>query len=112
MSEKRDAYVRKLKAKIDEWNADIDILTAKAEQSEAKARIKYQQELDELRLKRQDLEEKIANLQNAGESAWEELRHGVESSWKVWKASFARAKTAFAQGYHEGRKEESNKNDL
>ena len=31
MSETKDAYVQKLKAKIDEWNADIDTLTAKAD---------------------------------------------------------------------------------
>lgn len=30
MPEKRDAYVQKLKAKIDERNADIDKLLAKA----------------------------------------------------------------------------------
>lgn len=109
MSETRDAYVQKLKAKIDEWNADIDKLTAKADQAEADAKIKYHQELEALRAKRQDLEEKIANLQNAGESAWEELKQGVESSWEVWKASFSRAKTAFEKGYQEGRTDSPDK---
>lgn len=105
MSETRDAYVQKLKAKVDEWNADIDKLAAKADQSEADAKISYQEQLEEMRAKRQELEEKIADLQNAGESAWEEIKQGVESSWEVWKASFSRAKTAFEQGYQEGRKD-------
>lgn len=109
MSEKRDAYVQKLKAKIDEWTADIDKLSAKAEQAKADAKIKYQQELEELRAKRQELEDRIANIQSAGESAWEELKQGVESSWEVWKASFSRAKTAFEQGYKEGRKDSPDK---
>ncbi|PTN35338.1 hypothetical protein [Desulfonatronum sp. SC1] len=109
MSEKRDAYVQKLKAKIDEWNADIDELTAKADQAEADAKIKYQHELEELRTKRQELEGKVADLQSAGESAWEELKQGVESSWEVWKASFSRAKTAFEKGYQEGREEGQSK---
>ena len=30
MTEKRDAYVQKLKAKMAEWNAEIDKLHAKA----------------------------------------------------------------------------------
>ncbi|WP_035271615.1 sll1863 family stress response protein [Desulfonatronum thiodismutans] len=109
MSEKRDAYVQRLKAKVDEWNADIDKLTAKADQAEADAKIKCQQKLEELRSKRQELEEKIVDLQSAGESTWEELRQGVESSWGVWKASFARAKTAFEKGYQEGREERQSK---
>ena len=32
MQDTKDAYVRKLKAKIDEWNAEIDALAAKTEQ--------------------------------------------------------------------------------
>ena len=106
MSETRDAYVQKLKAKIDEWNADIDKLTAKAEQAEADAKIIYQQQLEELRTKRQDLEGKIEELQSAGESAWEELKQGVESSWESWKNSFSEAKTAFEEEYRKGQQKE------
>jgi len=93
MSETRDAYVQKMKAKIDEWNADIDKLTAKADQAEADVKIRYHQQLEELRAKRQEMENKIADLQSAGESAWEEMKQGVESSWATWKASFSKAKT-------------------
>lgn len=102
MSVTRDAYIQKLKAKIDEWNADIDKLTAKAEQVEADAKIKYQRQLEELRANRQDLEDKIEDLQSAGESAWEELKQGVESSWHSWKESFSKAKIAFEKEYHKG----------
>ena len=35
MIEKRDAYVQKLKAQLDEWNADINKLEAKSDQAEA-----------------------------------------------------------------------------
>ncbi|HDQ41290.1 MAG TPA: hypothetical protein ENN39_09725 [Desulfonatronum sp.] len=105
MSEKKDAYVQKLKAKIDEWNAEIDKLTAKAEQAEANMKIKYQQQVEELRAKRRELDDKIADLQNTGESAWEELKQGAEESWGVWKASFSKAKAAFENGYQEGRKD-------
>ena len=41
MTEKRDAYVQKLKAKMDEWNAEIDKLAAKADQADAETKIKY-----------------------------------------------------------------------
>ena len=37
MGEKREAYIQKLKAKMDEWNAEIDILSAKAEQAKGES---------------------------------------------------------------------------
>lgn len=47
MSEK-DAYVEKMKAKLDEWNAEIDKLQAKAKQAEADAEIQYNDEISAL----------------------------------------------------------------
>lgn len=105
MAEERDAYVQKLKAKLDEWNAEIDILAAKAEQAEAEAKIEYHRRLEDLRAKRGELDEKIAELQQAGEGAWEDLKQGLENSWDILKISFSRAKSEFERGYKEGREE-------
>jgi DNA-binding transcriptional MerR regulator len=102
----RDAYVQKLKAKMDEWNDEIDKLAAKADQAEAESRIEYEKRLEELRAKRKDVEDKIAEVQQAGESAWEDLKEGLENSWEILKASFTKAKSRFEQGYKEGREEE------
>ena len=48
MSE-RDAYVEKMKAKLDEWNAEIDRLEAKARGAEADARLRYNKQIESLR---------------------------------------------------------------
>lgn len=95
MTEKRDAYVQKLKAKMDEWNAEIDKLKARADQAEAEAKIEYHQQIEDLREKRKEVEDKIAEVQQAGEGAWEDLRQGLENSWEILKAAFARAKSRF-----------------
>jgi len=105
MSAKRDAYVEKLKAQLDEWNADIDKLAAKAAQAEAEAKIEYQNQLDELRAKRDDVRNKLSALQQAGEGAWEDLKEGLENSWEILKMSFKRAKSEFEKGYRKGTKE-------
>ncbi|MFO7727361.1 MAG: hypothetical protein R6X11_03445 [Desulfonatronovibrio sp.] len=103
MDSKRDAYIQKLKAKIDEWNADLDKLAAKADQADGQRKIKYQQQIEELREKRRDFEKKLENLKNASESAWEDMKEGMEKSWQTWKESFSRAKTEFKKGYEEGK---------
>jgi len=105
MTDKRDDYVQKLKAKIDEWNAEIDKLEAKADQADAEARITYLKKLEELRAKRKDLEDEIAQLQQAGESAWEDLKQGLENSWEILKESLTRAKSEFERGYKEDRED-------
>jgi uncharacterized coiled-coil DUF342 family protein len=81
MTEKRDAYVQKLRAKLDEWNAEIDKLAAKADQAEAEAKIEYYRQVEDLRAKRKDVEDKMAELQQAADGAWEDLKAGIESAW-------------------------------
>jgi len=78
MSEKRDAFAQKLKAKIDEWNAEIDRLTAKAQQAEAEARMEYLEQVEEIRKHRDEARQRLKKLQEAGEGAWEDLKSGAE----------------------------------
>ena len=104
MSAKKDAYVDKLKAQLDEWNADIDKLAAKAAQAEAETKIEYQNQLDDLRTKRDDVRDKLLAVQQAGEGAWEDLKEGLDNSWEILKMSFKKAKTEFEKAYNKGTK--------
>ena len=105
MSTKRDAYVEKLKAQLEEWNTEIDKLAAKSAQAEAKAKIKYKNQLDDLRAKRDAVRDKLLAVQQAGDEAWEDLKEGLENSWEILKMSFNKAKTEFEKGYKKGTKE-------
>ncbi len=55
----RQAYTEKMKAKLDEWNADIDKLEAQAKNAEADAQIKFQQQLDRLKATRDDAAKRL-----------------------------------------------------
>jgi hypothetical protein len=98
-------YVEKLIAKLDEINAEMEKLAEKAGKEDTKAKIKYQKQLEDLRAKRKDVVEKLAELRQAGESAWEDLKHGLENTFEILKTSFSKAKTEFERGYREGREE-------
>lgn len=102
MNAKRDAYVEKLKTQLDEWNADMDRLAAKAAQAEAATKIEYQNQLDDLRVKRDDVRDKLSAVEQSGEGAWEDLKVGLENSWEIWKMSFNKAKSEFEKGYQKG----------
>jgi hypothetical protein len=78
MNEKRDAYVQKLKAQLDEWNADINKLEAKSHEAEAGAKIVYHKRIADLRARLKEVGDKIGELQQTGEEPWEDLKQGLE----------------------------------
>lgn len=80
MSETRDAYVEKTKAKLDEWNAEIAKLEAKARQEKADAQMNLEEQIETMKKKRKSTEEDLDKLRQAGESAWEDLKAGVENA--------------------------------
>lgn len=77
----RDQYVAKMKAQLDQWNADIDKLEAKAKETEADVRIEHQEEIEAIKAQRDQLVDKLEEVENASEAAWEDIKTGAESAW-------------------------------
>jgi uncharacterized coiled-coil DUF342 family protein len=93
--ENKDAYIQKLSARLDEWNAEIDKLRAKADKAEAESRIEFQNQIENLRQRHKEAEEKTAELREAGEGAWEDLKSGVQGAWDVMEQSLKSARSRF-----------------
>ena len=91
----KEAYVQKLHAKINEWNADIDRLKAKANQVEADSRIEYQKQIEVLKSKRDDIEKKVAEISRSGEDAWEDLKAGADLAWEAMSEAIKSATSRF-----------------
>ena len=49
---KRDEYVGKLKAQLDQWNTEVAKWEAKAQKAQAGARVEYEKQLKEVRRQR------------------------------------------------------------
>jgi hypothetical protein len=45
----KEAYQKKLQAQLDEWNAEIEQLKAKADKAEAESQLEYYKKIEELR---------------------------------------------------------------
>ena len=91
----KDAYIQKMRAKLDEWNAKLQELKARAAAAEADVQIELNRQLDTMYRQYSDLEQKLQGLQVAGEDAWEDLHAGFEAAWKDVSASFNRAMEKF-----------------
>jgi chromosome segregation ATPase len=92
----RDLYVEKIKAQIDRWNAEIDKFQAQARQAAADVRIEYEEQVANLKGRRDALEERLAALQRAGDEAWEDLQGGAEKALAGFKEALTRARSRFS----------------
>jgi uncharacterized coiled-coil DUF342 family protein len=91
----KDLYVQKLHAKLDEWNAAIDKLKAKADRAEAESRVEYQNQIKYLQQRRREAEKKMAELQGAGKGAWKDLKAGVQLAWDAMEEAVKSARSKF-----------------
>lgn len=91
----RDEYLRKMQAKLEEWNTEIDTLTAKADKVTADAQNEYNEQIESLKAKQVVARQKIEELQQAGESAWGDLKLGVELAWTAMGESIDSARSRF-----------------
>ena len=91
----REEYIRKMQAKLEEWNAEIDTLTAKAGKVSADVKNEYNEQIESLKAKQAAARQKIEELQQAGESAWTDLKSGIELAWTAMGEAIDSARSRF-----------------
>lgn len=91
----RDEYVRKLQGKLEEWNADIDALAARAGEVSAELQSQYTEQLAQLKVKQAAARMKIEELQHSGESAWQDLKAGLDLALTAIGEAVDSAKSRF-----------------
>jgi len=79
MTEK-EAYREKVEAQLESLDARIDLLKAKAKEAKADAKMKYEEQFENLRQKRQTVRTRLDELGEKGEQVWKELKSGVEDA--------------------------------
>ncbi|MGH7969363.1 MAG: hypothetical protein ACREIC_11615 [Limisphaerales bacterium] len=91
----RDIYVKKLKAQLDLWNAEISKLEAKTKQPVSGMKESYEKQLKVLRDQRNAMQQKATEIQKAGDQAWDHLRLGADKAWKAMEESVKIAWSVF-----------------
>lgn len=94
MSELED-YRRKLKAKLEEMDAEIDKFRAKAKQQSADASIEAGRIINELRAQRDEVERRLKELRGAGSHAWTDLKSGADDAVDRMRQALKSARSHF-----------------
>ncbi len=95
MKDKRKAYEEKLDAQMEEWNAQIALLKAKADKAKAEAKNEYYKTIEVLQHRQDEARAKLHELKTTSDEAWEELKTGAEKAWNEIKAAFHSAASKF-----------------
>ena len=77
----KEAYQKKLEAQLNEWDAKLAVLSAKAQKATADARISYENDLESLKSKRKTAHQMLVEMGKRGENAWEDMKDGAEKAW-------------------------------
>lgn len=91
----RHEYIDKLKDKLDEWDADIDELEARAQNAKAELKYELEDQITSLKLKRDIAKLKLSEIKDASEEAWEDIKAGAEEAWSDVKDAMEKAKSHF-----------------
>lgn len=91
----KDEYIRKMHAKLDELNAEIDALSAKAGGVTADVMKEYHEQIETLKAKQVVSRQKMEELHNAGGNAWEDLKSGIDLAWNAMNEALDSARSRF-----------------
>jgi hypothetical protein len=91
----RDEYVRKLKAQIDQWNAQAARWEAQMREAQGRLRQEYAQQLEHIRGRRDEMLYQLKLLQSASAGAWDDLMRGADQAWKSMQEAFDQARAHF-----------------
>ncbi len=91
----QNAYKEKLAAQLKEWDAQINLLEAKAGKLSADLKLKRAEEIVELRARQNTASEKMKELEKATGEAWEEVKLTADIVWEELKAGVTAAQQKF-----------------
>lgn len=93
--EKRDLYLEKINAQIEQYSAKLAGMRSKATEVQVNMKLEYLNQVEKLEGKRDGLKNKYEQLCEASESSWEDMKEGTENAWNELKKSVAKTTEHF-----------------
>ena len=91
----KKAYREKLQHQMDEWKDEIKVLKDKIGKISPDKKIKAAEELEVLQNKQKAASDKLEELKDASDTAWENAKAGLELAWEEIKHGLTAFKKYF-----------------
>jgi uncharacterized coiled-coil DUF342 family protein len=85
--ENQREYIDKLAARLKELESEINDLEAIADKAVEEVKAEYHKQINDLFLRKAEVQDKADKLQKTGGNAWEDMKTGTELSWEVFEDS-------------------------
>jgi hypothetical protein len=97
--------MEKLKARLNEWNAEIDRMEAEIREGGGESRHGSRDHIRVLREKTREANEILLKMQESDKNSWQDLKGNAGSILSAFKKNFSKASSEFKRGYKEGMKD-------
>jgi len=83
----RRECIDKMASKIRELESEIQDIEVLADRAITEAKTDYQNQINELFLKKEALRHKLSKIQSVSGNVWEDMKAGTELSWEAFDES-------------------------
>ena len=91
----KEGYQQELRARLNILKKDLEILKAKADRAEAGVKLEYLDKIADLEQKQKNANNKLAELKNASDEAWDDIKAGAETAWSNLGTAIKQASMRF-----------------
>jgi hypothetical protein len=81
--ENRRECIEKIAARLKELDHEIGELEIIADKAAEEVKAEYHQQIQDLFLKKENLQNKVTSIREASGNAWEDMKAGARLSWEV-----------------------------
>ena len=94
MSQHRE-FVENLKQQLEDWDYQVDRFQARLGDMRTEMRDKAEAALKEVQSHRSQVKAKLDEMEKHSESAWQDLKDGVEIAWDGLRTAYYAARSEF-----------------
>ena len=91
----RDDYVERMKAQLDQWNAQMAGWESAARQARSDARGELEKQIGIMRSRLDDMVFRMEQLKGASTEAWQEIARGADEARKSMHDAVEKARSRF-----------------
>lgn len=96
--DKRKEYIESLKVQLDKVDSRLDELEARGKKISADLRETYEVQLRNFRQRRDELRERLAEVQKTGQETWQNIRKEIEVTRAALEAGIEEFRSQYRQG--------------